>query len=235
MGFRLQQADYFETGDGRNAFGPSQEIALAAARQIVLETRRTFARSVRTGEIPPEAVDAVPAWASSHPIRGGEMHRESLLSSDWNALGIEESSLPGTVASLNQTLVGVTQRLGYVNEGLLKRVRWQGKLMVGTALRAPRVDSLLTTLHATAVAIGKAVRDGPADLRRAREAVARDLGAAARSICRPGAAARRDAGQPEGCAAGGVCCPSGRACRGSCSRGQLTSGPSTDSPRWRRP
>jgi hypothetical protein len=153
----LQQADYFETGDGRSAFGPFQEIALAAARQVVLETRRTFARSVRTGEIPAEAVDAVPAWAASHPIRGDEMHRESLLSSDWNALGIEESSLPGTVAGLNQTLVGITQRLGYVNEGLLKRVRWQGELVAGTVLQGRRADSLLMGLH------------------RARELVARDL------------------------------------------------------------
>src|SRR5262245_50361833 len=66
----LQQAHYFGTGEGRNAFGPSQEIARAAADRVAIETRRTFARSVRTGEIPPEAVDAVPAWAASHPIRG---------------------------------------------------------------------------------------------------------------------------------------------------------------------
>ena len=80
-------------------------------------------------------------------------------------IGIEESSLPGTVASLNQTLVGVTQRLGYVNEGLLKRVRWQGELSWQARPCGPlRADSLLTTLHATAVAIGKAVRAGPADL-----------------------------------------------------------------------
>ncbi len=171
----LQQADYFETGDGRSAFGPSQEIALAAGSRIVLETRRTFARSVRSGEIPPEAVDAVPAWASRHPIRGPEMHRESLLSSDWNALGIEESSLPGTVASLNQTLVGVTQRLGYANENLLKRVGWQGELVAGTVLQVPRADSLLTSLQVTAATVGQAVSDAPAELQRAREAVARDL------------------------------------------------------------
>ena len=171
----LQQADYFDTGDGRSAFGPFQEIALAAARQVVFETRRTFARSVRSGEVPPEAVDAVPAWASSHPIGGEEMHRESLLSSDWNALGIEESSLPGTVASLNQTLVGITQRLGYVNEGLLKRVRWQGELMAGTVLLGPRTDSLLTSLQTASAAIGTTLSDAPADLHRARELVARDL------------------------------------------------------------
>ncbi len=171
----LQQADYFETGDGRKAFGPFQDIALAAARQIVFETRHTFARSVRSGEVPPEAVHAVPAWASSHPIRGDQMHRESLLSSDWNALGIEESSLPGTVASLNQILVGITQRLGYVNEGLLKRVRWQGELMAGTVLLSPRTDSLLTSLQTTSAAIGTALNDAPVDFRRARELVARDL------------------------------------------------------------
>ena len=103
------------------------------------------------------------------------MHRESLLSSDWNALGIEESSLPGTVASLNQTLVGVTQRLGYVNESLLKRMSWQGELMAGTVLLGPRTDSLLTTLQTTSASVNRALRDAPADLNQARELVVRDL------------------------------------------------------------
>jgi hypothetical protein len=171
----LQQAAYFESGDGRNAFGPYQEIARAAARQVALETRRAFARSVRSGEIPAEAVDAVPGWASSHPIQGDDMHRQSLLSSDWNALGIEESSLPGTVASLNQSLVGISQRLGYVNEGLLKRVRWQGELMASAVLQVPRTDSLLTSVQKTAELIGKALRDAPAELDQARQVFAHDL------------------------------------------------------------
>ena len=171
----LQHAAYFEAGEGRHAFGACQEIALAAARQIAFETRRTFQRSVRSGEVPPEAIEAVPAWASSHPIRGAEMHRESLLSSDWNALGIEESSLPGTVASLNQSVLRITQRLGYVNESMLKQVRWHAELMAGTVLRVPRTDSLLGSLQATSAAIGTALSDAPADLYRARELVSRDL------------------------------------------------------------
>jgi hypothetical protein len=171
----LQHAGYFEAGDGRSAFGPFQEIARAAAARVVLETRRTFQRSVRSGEVPPDAIDAVPAWASSHPIRGAEMHRESLLSSDWNALGIEEATLPGTVASLNQSVLRITQRLGYVNEGMLKQVRWHAELMAGTVLQVPRTDSLLTGLQLTSAAIGTALNDAPADLDRARELVGRDL------------------------------------------------------------
>lgn len=171
----LQHADYFEMGDGRAAFGPFQEIALAAARQIVVETRRTFGRTLRSGEIPAEAVDAVPAWASGHPIRGTEMHRVSLLSSDWQALGIEESSLTGSVASLNRTLLGVTQRMGYLNESMLKQVGWHAELTASSVLRGPRTDSLLTTLQTTSEAIGTALRDAPADLEHARGLVSRDL------------------------------------------------------------
>ena len=171
----LQHAGYFESGEGRNAFGPCQEIAIAAARRIVVETRRTFSRSVRSGEVPPEAIDAVPAWATSHPIRGLDMHRASLLSSDWNALGIEESSLPGTVASLDQSVLRITQRLGYVIESLLKQVRWHAELTVGTVFRVPRADSLLTTIHTTSAAIAATLGDAPATLGQVREEISREL------------------------------------------------------------
>ena len=171
----LQQVDYFATGDGRNAFGPFQEIARAAARQIVVETARTFSRTLRSGEIPPEAIHAVPAWVSSHPIQGTGMHRQSLLSSGWQALGIEESSLTGTVASANRTLQGITQRMGYLNESLLKQVGWQAERMVSSAFQDPRTDSLLTALQKTSTAVSSALSGAPADLQRARDLIRRDL------------------------------------------------------------
>lgn len=176
-GFTVQQVDYFERGDGRDAFGPLQPIALATARELEQDARRTVGRSLTTGEVKPEAVEAVKTWAARHPIRGAGFRRESALSSDWKMLGIRETSLFGTVASLDRTLVGVTNRLGYINEGMLKQVRWNAELMADEALAAPRVDSMLFTLTTTTAAMGDLMGAAPSMLDRGREAVFRDLSA----------------------------------------------------------
>ena len=56
------------------------------------------------------------------------MARESILSTDWRVLSITETSLTGTVASIQRSLAGVTNRMGYLNEGMFKRVTWQTEL-----------------------------------------------------------------------------------------------------------
>ena len=67
-------------------------------------------------------------WAEQHPIRGSDLRRESILSSDLKALSMTETSLTGTVAGLQRNLIGVNNRLGYLNEGVFKRVLWQSQL-----------------------------------------------------------------------------------------------------------
>lgn len=173
--FTEQQAAYFEDGDGRDAFGPLQRVAADAAREMALDARRTAARTVTSGEISPASVRALNAWVSDHPIRGVEMRRESLLASDWSVLGLHEATLFGTVASVDRSLLGVSHRLGYINEGLLKQVRWSAELLGEEALAAPRVDSMLSALTTTTAAMGELLAGAPAMLERAREAVLRDL------------------------------------------------------------
>jgi len=167
--FTVQQADYFQDGDGSDAFGPLQPVVLAAADAMVADARRTAGRTVSSGEVPPESVRALHDWAASHPIRGAEMRRESLLASDWSILGLHESSLFGTVASVDRSLLTVSHRLGYINEGLMKQVRWNAELMADDALAAPRVDTLLSALTATTAAMADLLRDAPSTLDRVME------------------------------------------------------------------
>jgi len=131
-GFTAQLSDYLTRGDGRKAFGDQQPVALAAADSLGwlmrgLGSRVLGADSTRTST----AEQRVRDWAATHPLRGEGLTRESVLSSDWKALSISETSLTGTVASLQRNLVGVQNRLGYLNEGMFKRVLWQSELIAG--------------------------------------------------------------------------------------------------------
>ena len=137
--FTRQLSDYFDRGDGRDAFGDLQPLAVAA-----VDTLERLANGLAVRVIGEqrnaEAQQRLRAWADRHPLRGPDLARESILSSNMEALSITETSLTGTVASLQRNLIGVSNRLGYLNEGMLKRVLWQSELTAGE-LVPPLLDS----------------------------------------------------------------------------------------------
>jgi len=131
-GFTIQLSDYVTQGDGREAFGDQQQLAVAATDSLKhvmgdVAGRVVGAGGTRLGT----AEQRIRDWAALHPLRGGQLARESVLSSDWKALSISETSLTGTVASVQRNLIGVNNRLGYLNEGIFKRVLWQSELVAG--------------------------------------------------------------------------------------------------------
>ena len=131
--FTMQLSDYLERGDGRDAFGDQQPIAIAATDTLERLASDLAAHVVGTTESKPRE-ERLRVWAGDHPIHGPDLARESILSSDMKALSLGETSLTGTVASLQRNLVGINNRLGYVNEGIFKRVVWQGELAAGDVL-----------------------------------------------------------------------------------------------------
>jgi hypothetical protein len=140
-GFSFQLSDYFRTGGGRELFGAEQPLAVAATDSLVRIGAEVAARLRPGGQLMPQDESDLRGWAGRHPIVGSSMGRESVLSSNWKVLSITESSVTGTVASVQRSVSGVTNRLGYVNENMFKRVLWQGQLAAGDMM--PAVDSTI--------------------------------------------------------------------------------------------
>jgi hypothetical protein len=175
--FTIQHNAYFARGDGRDAFGPMHSVAASTTAALEEDARLAVEQSLTTGALAEDAVERLRAWSSQHPIRGVELRRETLLASEWRVLGIQSSSLTGTVANMDRTLVGITHRLAFVNEGLLKQVRWHAQLIAGDALAAPRIDSLLLALSRATVAAGDVFTGMPALIERQQAAFFRELDA----------------------------------------------------------
>ncbi len=129
--FSVQLSAYLRRGDGRDAFGELQPMALAASDTLQRLAGAVAGRVVGSGDTLSRVGRSIRDWADQHPLRGGELVRPSVLSSDWKALSITETSLTGTVASVQRNLLGINSRLGYLNEGMLKRVQWQAQLAAG--------------------------------------------------------------------------------------------------------
>ena len=128
----MQLSQYLRQGDGREAFGTLQPIALAASDTLRSLVGSVAGRMIGSGgDTLAQVVQSVQGWADRHPLRGSDLVRQSVLSSDWKALSIMETNLSGTVASVERSLLGINSRLGYLNEGMLKRVQWQTQLAAG--------------------------------------------------------------------------------------------------------
>ena len=127
-GLTMQHSDFFRRGAGREMFGDLQPLAIAASDTLELLAAEVAGRLGREGRIRPEDEKSLRDWAARHPIRARGFGRASILSTDWEVLSIMETSLAGTVASVQRSLNGVNNRLGFLNEGMMKRLLWQGEL-----------------------------------------------------------------------------------------------------------
>jgi len=128
-GFAIQHSDFFKHGAGRDLLGGFQALAIAASDTLELLAAEVAGRLRPEGRVRPEDEKALRDWAGRHPIRARGFGRESILSTNWEVLSLTETSLTGTVASVQRSLNGVTNRLGFLNEGMMKRVLWQGELV----------------------------------------------------------------------------------------------------------
>jgi hypothetical protein len=117
-------------------------VAVNASRAMEKEMRGLMQRSVKEGEVSPRFDSGLAVWTASHPLTGADMRRESVLGSDWKALGVSDASVTSQVGNMRRTLRGLTLRLGYLNETLSDQLRWNAQLLTDEALASPRGDSL---------------------------------------------------------------------------------------------
>ena len=139
----VQQYDYFTSGDGRAMFAAQQPIAVNASKSLEQQAFDALDRATNGGQLPPKTRELIVSWAASHPIRGLEMERESILNSNWDAIGLSGTSLVAAAGSIDRTLQLITLRLSYMNESIGQRARWNASLLFDEALRAPHSDSML--------------------------------------------------------------------------------------------
>jgi hypothetical protein len=124
----MQLSAFLRRGEGRAAFGEYQPLAIAATDTLEKIAAEVAGRLRPGGRPTAKDEQSLRTWSDHHPIQDMGMGRESILSTDWKVLSLTETSLTGTVASIQRSLAGVTNRMGYLNEGIFKRVIWQAQL-----------------------------------------------------------------------------------------------------------
>jgi hypothetical protein len=173
--FTVQLSDYLTTGSGRTSFGTWQPIAVASAADAERAAMKRVSGSMESGQLPATAEATLRKWAANHPMQGPALRRASILDSDWKALGFSDNSFMATVGNVDRTLVNISYRLSYLNETLAAEARWNGELAAQDAMRAPRVDSLLTTSGSALRSVSLFVDSAPNLIDSQRIALMRDI------------------------------------------------------------
>lgn len=164
--YMVQTHAYFSHGDGAELFGAEQAIVNARLPELFVAAR-TFAQRVVGEHDVGIAVADIERWARDHPVRGPTFQRESLVG-DWaDAFATKGAGALATLGRADESLSEIAERLQFINESLLKQVRWTVELAASDALR-PEDLAAMRSLVASATAL---TREMPALLRAERAAL----------------------------------------------------------------
>jgi hypothetical protein len=157
--FFQQMVDFFDSGAGRDLFGPHQPLALGTARTLETRLESTF-----KAMFPPEiggqklayAQEHTAEFAHEHPLQSLSFVREPLTGHPSTVVPGEIQGLGGLVSNLEQDLL-TTQRilLAYV-EYLPWIARWQAELLLEDVGQTAVVADALSLLKETQATL----RDG---------------------------------------------------------------------------
>jgi hypothetical protein len=152
--FSIQQSDFFASGAGRDAFGPYHDVALAAADRMEHEALDFMSASAAGDSVRSRTVERMHAWAASHPFQSLRFTRESAAAAFEELLGLSGGGLGATVGDMNRTVAGMYDRLGYMNESLMKQVRWNTELVVADATESPAISPTLAATNSALARLG---------------------------------------------------------------------------------
>jgi len=138
--YMVQTRDYFEHGDGAKLFGAEQAIIVAGMPRLVAGTRE-FAVSVAGEHGVATGVGGIEKWAHEHPVRGPYFLRESLVG-DWSQVfGSSGGSAFATLGHMEQSVEEISERLQFINETMLKQVRWNAELLMSGIARPEDLEA----------------------------------------------------------------------------------------------
>lgn len=142
----LQMVAYFESGPGRNDFGPLHTQALEASRELEAATA-ALARSVKEGGDLSNLTAKLQEWVIQHPVVASDFTYRNSVIPDMSAVFSEKQL--GTfdmVSSLVLSVEDISHQLFAQMDLLPKQARWETELLLTTAPGEAGVGSGLASL-----------------------------------------------------------------------------------------
>jgi hypothetical protein len=159
--FSIQQSNFFDSDAGRDAFGSYHQVALTAAQRMESEAVQFMSTNAPGDTLRSRTIERMHAWAGAHPFQSLRFTRESAAAEFAELLGLSGGGLGATVGDMNRTVAGMYDRLGYINESMLKQVRWNSELMVADAMKGPAIRPTLAATNTALERLGSLAESAP--------------------------------------------------------------------------
>ncbi|MHC4818766.1 MAG: hypothetical protein ACYTF8_12000 [Planctomycetota bacterium] len=150
----VQMRIYLEEGDGREAFGDFQSLAVDAARELERLVDQLADSIPASGEAV-RGRELVHDWVAEHPMRGPLFARPS--TSAHVATMTRESGLGtfGAVRKMEEHLGAISERMSLYVEHLPRQARWQAAFLLLHFLDTEAVASAMENIHQLSVSLDK--------------------------------------------------------------------------------
>jgi hypothetical protein len=139
-----QNLEFLEAGAGKNCFGPSQEIAVAAARALDVRAQavaKLLINGSATEANVARGTGKVEDFARKYPITSLEFQRESILIHSKDLVPTESGDLAELAADVQQDVSVLQLTLNAQTAYMPRIARWQAELLLYDLDQAPAVAS----------------------------------------------------------------------------------------------
>jgi hypothetical protein len=146
--FAIQMNNYFETGNGKDVFGPQQPIAVETSRFLL----DRIVELVHTG-VDSNAVDIgsdkLNRWAEEYPIRNQLFVREQFAPHIAKELAGDVVGGLSAAGAMHQSMLALTDRANIMTEQMPRMVQWQSQLLMaqGESIVEAHLDSAYSNLQ----------------------------------------------------------------------------------------
>ncbi|MFT4580247.1 MAG: hypothetical protein ACI9UO_003103 [Nitrospinales bacterium] len=125
----IQMADFFSTGNGKDAFGEHQRIAIHSSENLIKEIRQ-IAQALSKNRNTNEGEMVLRQYAKDHPIQTIYFVRENAHYLFGAYIKAEKMGFKKIAKELTADMEDLMNRMNVYTENMPKQIRWQSELMM---------------------------------------------------------------------------------------------------------
>jgi len=147
-GYAALLREFFETGNGKDLFGPYQ--GQVVSESIALQTEiENIARSVLTSADADTLSGYIDTWVASYPLRGESYASEGIAMGMAKAMGAEVAGGLGAAGSINEQMLALSDRVNVLLAYMPRQMHWQtaSALSMSRATMTEVTDSTMASIE----------------------------------------------------------------------------------------
>lgn len=144
----IQMREFFESGSGKDVFGPYQDIAVATSQKLERGMIELVRAVWKEGDLR-KYEEEVASFAMAHPLKNLRFVREGYDKATLKAMGAQTAGGLGAVGSMNEQVVAMADRMNIMIPYMQRQIHWQSALLMEDSkdLAGELTDSALVAVR----------------------------------------------------------------------------------------